>query len=258
MKRVIGAITIVLLLSLASSCPAEPLKETTYSSEKPRYTKVALNEEGSKVLTVVFDESKGTGTGYDLLYADADLTGRLDKADKLTARISKCTFGIHCSFPAFKLNVAYNNKAVRISNPCEVTFNYSKHSYPVRTLGTVSPTSSTPATRTTESFTASSKIKVGEGSPRWEYSFQGEIKPSEDSKSAPVWSFLNPPKMKITAKPDDRKKGNLGVALELLSGETSVQGNKAGVPLKAHLKIKKPDGTVAHQDDGALDKYAFG
>jgi len=259
MRKVIGCSIVLALLSLALSSLGDPAKEPVYSSEKPAYVKVALNEGGSKVLSVVFDESKGTGKGYDMLYADVDFSGRLDKGKKLAARISKCTYGIHCNFPAIELNVPSSNGPSKISDPCEVIFNYSKHSSPVETSTTrLRALSSTPATTTTESFTASSKMKVREGSARWEYSFRGDIKPSENLKNAPVWNFLHAPKMKITAKPDDRKKGNLGVGLELLSGEINVEGNKAGVPLKAHVEIKKPNGRVVHRADGNLDKFGFG
>jgi len=267
MKKLIGALAICAVLSLALYGPArnilelsERAKEPAYSSEKPVYLKLALNEDGSKTMSVVFDESKGTGKGYDVLYADVDLNGRFDQGEKVSAKSHNCSSGVHCDFPAIKVKAAYSGKAAGTSNPCEVTLNYSKHWTRRRTAARILSLLSAPATTTTarESFLISSNVKLDEGATRWEYSLRGSVKPSETSRSAPVWSVLRTPELKLTAKPDEQKKGNLGVGIELLSGESNLAGKKAGAPLKAKVEIKKPDGSVVHQADDNLDKFGLG
>ena len=284
MRNRVGIIVLPVLLSLALSCGAEPAKEPLYSSEKPVYLKVALDQAGSKAMLVVFDESKGTGKGYDVLYADTDLTRKFDKNEKVSARSHNCltvvdqkgtllarfTFdeskwtakqrdelyaninadikvngapGVRCDFPAVKVNVRSSNGPANSPDSCDVIFNYEKHTYP---------------TKTTESFWATATIRLQEGSAQWEYSCRGTVKPSEKLASALVWNFLHSPKMKITAKADNRRRGNLGIGLELLSGDINVEGKKAGIPLKARIEIKKPNGGVAHKTDGDLSKFGFG
>lgn len=51
------------------------LKEPQYKSEKPQYAKILLVN--SKELVLLFDESQGTGTGYDTMYADVNLNNDL-------------------------------------------------------------------------------------------------------------------------------------------------------------------------------------
>ena len=77
MRKAMSWAGTLMLLSVASGCRADPAKEPTYSSQKPRYAKVVVNEDGSKVLTVVFDESRGTGKGYDRMYVDLNFNGDL-------------------------------------------------------------------------------------------------------------------------------------------------------------------------------------
>jgi len=48
------------------------LEEPSYASAKPAYRFFAFGPEGKSIITMVADESKGTGTGFDVLYADLD------------------------------------------------------------------------------------------------------------------------------------------------------------------------------------------
>ncbi len=234
-------------LSSAFNISAEGLP---FKSEKPLSAKVALNEDGAKLLTVVFDESKGTSTSYDMLYADVNFNGRFEQAERVTTRVRKCSLGFHCDFPPIKVNVPYNGKAEGISDPCEVSFNYQKHSLPTRVPGAV-PT-------TEEEFAASATIRLRQGTTLWTYSLRGKISPSEGSKNAPVWGFFRTPTIAITTRPDGQKKGNLGIGLALASAECQLECRKGGLPLEAHVEIKRPDGKVIHRGDATLDKFTFG
>lgn len=52
-------------------------KEPTYKSKDPRYQIYALGNGRKSVVIMVWDESKGTGTGHDTLYADLNYNGDL-------------------------------------------------------------------------------------------------------------------------------------------------------------------------------------
>jgi hypothetical protein len=258
-------------MSMAVACLAEPVKEPNYTSEKPRYAKLAVAKDGSKVLAVVFDESKGTGEGYDILYADTDFNGTFDPGEKLQAKVHKCSpTGIHCNFPAFTVDVPFDKKAAGIPKPCELTLNYAKHWYTTRVekvslaariLGSSASKTTGPLpgnTRVNENFYVYATVALPERSERWEYSFQGQTKPSESLKDAPVWSFNRPPALEITTKPDPQKKGHLGIGVNFSSGEIQMRCTKAGQPAKGHVEIKKRDGSVVHKEDVGLDKLSFG
>lgn len=53
------------------------LKEPDYGSDAPAYRFLAFGPEGRTLIAMVADESKGSGTGVDLLYADLNANGDL-------------------------------------------------------------------------------------------------------------------------------------------------------------------------------------
>ena len=290
MRTLFGAVIVCALLVAALSCPAEPAKGVTFSSEKPRYAKVALTEDGSKILCVVFDESKGTGKGCDVLYADTNFNGVFEGGEKLTPTVEKCSSGFHCNYPGIKLDIAYNEKAKGIANPCEVSFIYAWHSSPIqpttRILGVTLPGPPAPKT-VTESFYGSVTVRLpGEAQQQWEYSSNSsDLKPAESIETAPLMGLAGTPKLMIATQPDGRQEGNFGVALTVVSvrrvptesaGQSAAKEpascvdlglTEAEVPMqvkmgasapKAHVEIKTPDGKVVHKGDETLDKFVFG
>jgi hypothetical protein len=64
--------------------------------------------------------------------------------------------------------------------------------------------------------------------------------------------------VEIATRPDGRKKGNLGIGLNVPAGEKRFECKNAGQPPKAHVQIKKSDGTVVHKGSETLDKFRFG
>jgi len=149
--------------------------------------------------------------------------------------------------------------------PCEVTFNYQKHTYQTRStrprLLTRILTLSNPApaaVTTSENFDVLTGVELRQGSARWQYSFRGSIKPSERLNDAPRWSFRGAPTLTIATRPDGQKKGNLGIGLTLQAAGNRFECKSGGLPAKAHVEIKRPDGRVVHRDDAPLDKFTFG
>ena len=120
---------VVLLISAISGLLAAT-KEPAYSSEKPLYAFVVLNEEATKVLKLVLDESRGTGNGYDTIHADLNLNGDLtdDRAVKGTMRKSERT--IACSFPAINVPVPYKEKGRGVDKPWEIRISYVQFDNP--------------------------------------------------------------------------------------------------------------------------------
>lgn len=289
MKRLFGAVVLCALLVMALSCLAEPAKGVTFSSEKPRYAKVALTEDGAKILCVVFDESRGMGKGCDTLYADTNFNGVFEGSEKLTPTVEKCSTGFHCNYPVIKLGVPYNEKAKGIANPCEVSFTYAWHSSPVQPTTTIlGVTLPGPAPKTvTENFYGSVTVRLpGESQQQWEYSSNpSDLRPAESLEKAPLMGLAGTPKLMIATQPDGRNEGNFGVALTVVSvrrvptesaGQSAAKEpascvdlglTEAEVPMqvkmgasapKAHVEIKTPDGKVVHKGDETLDKFVFG
>jgi len=273
----------------------QALAPATLKSSTPRYAKVTLNEDGSKVLSVMFDESQGTGTGYDVLYADVNFNGRFDNDERFEKappsrelRTGFVPLGWSSNtFQSIIVNVPYNAKGEGIPNPCEITFTCQRYQIfpgggiielsgelrdwdPVvietgETTG-VQVIRSTgepvrvnlPSAATREEFSARCLIRLRQDSSLWEYSFEGKIQTSESLESASVWSFEAKPQLTVSSQPDGRNEGNLGVALELNAGDRQFECKKNGASPKAHVEVKKLDGTVVHEGDDDLGKFRFG
>ncbi len=253
--------------SAGSSGTAQVAEQVVPRSDKPLYAKVALNEDGSKVLLVMYDESEGTGKGYDLLYADLNFDGKFEQGESsrkthhpYMSRTRALPAGWEgWAFSPISLNVPFNQKGEGVPDPCRMTFRYQRYPTMSRVLalgGTIGPSPS--PRKIAEVFEVRSEIRLHQDSTAWEYSFEGNMKPSESLESAPVWRFDDRPKIEIATRPDGRTKGNLGIALNVPAGERRFECKEAGQPPKAHVQIKKPDGIVVHEGGETLDKFRFG
>lgn len=113
----------------------EVAKPVGFKSAKPLYARVALNQDGSKILSVVFDESEGTGTGYDVLYADVNFNGgfengeRFEKAPPPNVQSTGLIPPGWSSntFQPITVNVPFNEKAQNIANPCQIVFTHQRY-----------------------------------------------------------------------------------------------------------------------------------
>ncbi|MFC1582916.1 hypothetical protein ACFL4W_05195 [Planctomycetota bacterium] len=63
-----------------------------FVSAAPRYTLWVLGERNNSVMLMVRDESQGTGTGYDTVYADLNCNGVLTEAGEQISYSAKFTF----------------------------------------------------------------------------------------------------------------------------------------------------------------------
>lgn len=234
----------------------EPLVAVKHSSERPRYAKVALNQDASRALSLLFDESRGTGTGYDLLYADTNFDGKFEETEKFRGRtLERDGNLISSSFPAIKVEVAYGGKKNGLAR-WQIAFGYhSPRSEPLaESSGRVSPTQPDPV----GNFHVTASLKLGEDRDEWRYFMSGTIRGAEGIEKALVWSTHRDLKLEVSTRPDGRNKGNLGIALKLDVRENKFTCLKGGLPTKAHVEIKKPDGTVVHTGEETLDKFVFG
>ncbi len=251
MRRTIGYISLAALLSLSLSYPAEPVKRTTYRSEKPLYAKFILNEAGSKVLTLAFDESAGTGKGYDTIYADLNLNGDLtdDKAIKGTLQ-RRGGSSLSCSFSPFVVDVPYNEMSKGVEKPWEIAVGLHEDRQS-RLFGLVRG-------ELQRRLFIGPKMHLKDESGEWQYSFSIWTQPAETLAAASPIALRGKPMLWVETKPDPQKKGNTGIAAYLRLDVQMFQCLKAGQPLKAHVLVKDDQGNTVHSDDVGLEKLFFG
>jgi len=225
-------------VNVALDATASAATPTEVRSPSPRrYAKIVLNEDKTKVLSVMFVESKGTGTGYNLLYADVNLNGTFEENERFEGNAEKAPFPYY-TFPVINLNIPYNEKGTGITNPCKIFFVYLK------------PPDS-------EMFPFQETVKLHQGSSTWEYLFMAGINPSDSPAGVSLVDLVKTPEFKISTVPDLQKKGNTGIGLSLMAGDVLVQCKRDNTSPNARIEIKAKDGKLVHQDTAGMDKFTF-
>jgi hypothetical protein len=82
--------------------------EPVYFSKRPLYGEIQLGDSEDKNHTVVLDESKGTRSGYDTMYIDANNNEDLTDDVKLVGEVAGA--GGNVQFPSVEMSVAYSGK----------------------------------------------------------------------------------------------------------------------------------------------------
>jgi len=244
MKKLICTAIVFLLLISASSGVLGATKEPSYSSEKPLYGFVVLDEKATKVLKIVFDESEGTGKGYDTIYADVNLNGDLsdEKAVKGTLRKSRSL--VNCRFPAIGAAVPYNEKAKGIKEPWQLTISCYQFQREERT--------------DPPRFSLEAKMRLKDESGEWEYSFPGPLYPAEKPQGMLALAFAGKPFLTLHAMPDQEKEGKTGIAAYLIAEALPISCNRDGKPVMAEVRIRNKQGKTVLSEDVSSDKLTFG
>jgi hypothetical protein len=198
-------------------------------SANPRYLSIILPELGAKGVSVVFDESKGTGKGCDIVYVDANLNGKIDDGEKYTAPSDDPQYDgvvIH-SFPFIALNPA-QKKAVSY----HITFFYLLN-------------------HGRETFSVEVYKELRYKNKAWRVMYSGDVKPSKNSASPMLFKPIQVPKANVKSGPSEKATG---IAISLASGGIDVSSSNATVS----LVLKNSSGKIMKKTSGSLDKFGFG
>ncbi len=247
MRKSVAAFAAFVVGSLCLSATAQPAKELHYASEKPLYAKVVLHEAGSKVLTLVFDESQGTGEGYNTVYADLNLNGDLSDDKPITGTLRA---GGHWrrffSFPPVEFVVRYDATGKGVEEPWRLAIEHYEElprgeETETKVLCTLHPT-----------------LRVRDASGDWEYSFALGLLPRQRPKRAVAASIERKPVLRVEAKPNRGKGGNVQILPHLEADLVSIQCSKGGKSLTARVEMSDALGKVVRSEDIPLDSPGFG
>ncbi len=254
MRKAIGCIVVVLLLTVSLCFSAELTKQPAYRSGKPLYAKFVLDEGGTKVLTLAFDESAGTGKGYDTMYADLNVNGDLTDEKAMKGTLLKRGGSSHtCSFPPLTVDVPYNDRSKAVEKPWELSISIHEDT-PSRLFGLVRG-------QTQRQVWIDGKIRLKDEAGEWQYNFSSAMQPAEQLAEASSIANRGKPVLRVMTQPDRQKKGNTGIAAYLsveLGYLFLFQCLKAGQPVKAHVLVKDAQGKTVHSEDISHEKLRFG
>lgn len=219
-----------------------------FKSAHPRFAKFAVTQDGSKVMLVAFDESKGTGKGYDTLYADTNCDGKLDPSERVSREHIGRNDASFSSFPAVRVKTLFNAKAKcdpKWGTSTETHFGFFYVKVPSKV-----------GTAPTEHFITTASVALNQHNEPFIYNFSIDTNPSHTAQKAPLFNFSGVPVIKADTRPDKARKGCTGIGLNITLGQWNVRGGNQ--PMTTALTITSADGKKieSHRDD--LQNFGFG
>lgn len=221
--------SMLLLLSCLLMC-ANTLCAQEFVSANPRYAAVVLPEFGAKSISIVFDESKGTGKGYDIVFLDANLDGTIGEGERFSAdsddpEMEKVVIhsfpNVTLSYPESKMPVSY-----------QMSFFYSRF-------------------EADESFSIYVNRKMQYKGKPWDVAYSGTLKPSMLRDKPFLYRPVRAPKAVVKSAPYEKATG---IAISLGSDGVDISSSNITVD----LVLKNKTGKVVKKDKGTLDKFGFG
>jgi hypothetical protein len=253
MKGLLGSMAVLWLLVAAEAFPADPLKEPAYSSEKPLYARIELDEKGSKVLTLALDESKGTGKGYDTMYPDLNLNGDLTDDEPTRGLLGEGSGSASYVFPPLSGRVEHGEEGEGSDLLWELTLSYDQYQRK-RLWGLIKGDIQ-------RRFFLQVMTRRKEGRAEWEYLFYRLRHPAQSlsEADADVVSFCGKADLQVVTTPDRRKQGNTGIAAYvMMCGDRVPHCKRDSKSVIAKVEVKNADGKTVHSDNVNLDKLVFG
>lgn len=227
-------LSLVIAAVLVTAASAQP-EAVKFVSAKPLFLKLAMGGgEQAPVVAVGFDESKGTGSGYDLVYIDTNGNGVLEATEKYAAESGAGAANFNVNLPAtlFPAPVGEGiEKAVAAR-------------FLVYSLGNLNP-----------SVMVNLNLRLTQGDQVWNYSLSSSgATPAGSLKEAPV---LHAGPLQIV--PTVRPGASCGIAARLQANDFSLNcAGPAGAISNVTIRIQSAGGQVAHQETVPLGRLGFG
>ncbi len=255
-----GPLAGVLKTTMPWAGGVEVSKEPVYASEKPLYAAIAVNEAASKVLTLVFDESKGTGKGYDTLYTDLNFNGDLTDDQALKGTVEGQEGFVQGSFPPIDVPIPYNDKGQGIERPCELTVQYYQFSRQTISYNEEGERILVESGEQTQhqQFMVSATIRLRDEAAQWEYSFFAQLSPAEKAEEVLAAALGGQPSLQLSLAPSDEEEGNVGIGATVMAGMGPLSCTKDGQPLMAHLEVTNERGVTIHSEHVDAEKLVPG
>lgn len=213
----------------------------TPRSERPLFARFTVSSDASRVLSVMLDESGGTGTGYDIAYIDLDFDGRLTPEDRIEPAHSfaRDEF-VMVSFGPLELDGYLAGEGLTQELQAQVMYQ-------------LMPTwdDRGEVTGSTESIAGMLSLTVVEDGRDHQYMIFGESALAITPEEAEVVRLDGP--VTLTCETRPQEDGTLGVGIVCMIGEAGLYAEGS-----AELRITTAAGEVIAEEAGMLQDFGFG
>jgi hypothetical protein len=243
MRKLTSTVIISVLLISVSSGLLGAAREPSYSSEKPLYAFVVLDEEATKILKLALDESEGTGKGYDTVYADLNLNGDLADDQPVKGVLSEAKYSVDWKFPVLSLSVPYNERGTGIESSWEFAIAHYKYGS---------------GEQSRLSFPVVVTMRLKDRSGVWEYTWSDILYPVAKPGVAVATPLVGRPILILQAKADMKKPGNVGIAANLIFDGPRIYCKRDGTPVAGSVLIADEQGKTILSEEVSSDQLSFG
>jgi hypothetical protein len=212
-------------LSVVCGQTAEPVK---FISEKPAYAKIALTADEQKVLLLALDESGGTDSGYDTVYADTNFNSVIEAAEKLAAAGNSD----YSPFKPISFGFPYNQSGEGAEEPLVLALTRSYQA---------------------SGLAVSLRVRLRQDKQNWEYTFRNALSVSTDLDKTVVQS-PRPLTVNVLTRPGN----GLGIAATLSAGDFSIGCQTPQGSPQVRLLVQAADGKTASDATVPLDRLGYG
>jgi len=211
-------------------------------SATPHFAQLVAAPYYQTALWLIFDESRGTGSGYDLLYVDFNYDGRIGQGELAHGQGRTAGEVTVVYFPPFGVPAPDGLQQAPGDKPrVQVTFyNVQGRDY-VRASSTV-------------------RISGASGRPddSWQYAITGQLRTGPSADQAPLTAFRGEPSLQVVARADAKNRSAIGIGLTaMLGGNACTPRSMQGSP-DATIVVRNQAGQIVHQASKSLDTFCFG
>jgi len=211
-------------------------------SARPQFARLLATPAYRTALWLILDESRGTGTGYDLVYADFDYDGAISEDEIARGQAGGSGDMVFGRFPSFGVPEPGNPNQPAGEKP-RVMLGYQAYSGK-------------------SFFTVSAMIRMqgesGRPDDSWQYQISAQLRTGTSPENAPLTRLGGEPAVKIDARPDGTQRHTVGIGLTVTFGGSFCDPRTAAGSPDAVVVIRNAAGEIVHRAVQRLDRFCFG
>ncbi len=213
-----------------------------FVSARPQFARLLATPDYDTALWLILDESRGTGSGYDLVYADFNYDGAISEDEIRRGRAAGSGDMVFSRFPSFAVPEPGNPDQPAGEKP-RVTVGYQSY-------------------RDKSYFTVGAMIRMTGDSGRpedtWQYQLSAQLRTGTSPENAPLTRLGGDPAVHIQAQPYGTRRGTVGIGLTVTFGGSLCDPRTVAGSPDAVLVIRNAAGEIVHRAVQRLDKFCFG